>query len=550
MAVIAVYGQVIQSQFVSLDDYLHVVDNPQVRKGITLQGLRWAFTTNHAGNWQPMTWLSHMLDCELYGLNPAGHHMTNLQFHILNTLLLFFVLLQMTGAVWRSAFTAALFAIHPLHVESVAWISERKDVLSAFFGLLAIIAYQGYVKKLYIMNYSLVMLFFCLGLMAKPMLVTLPFVLLLLDYWPLNRFQHSKQALQSDIRVSLQKQRLFRLILEKIPLLIPVAISILLTLWSQKSYQAIRSLEIYPVNIRIANAMVTYVLYIIKGFWPVNLAVFYPHPAGTLQWSQMFGAAFLIIVASIWAVRMSRRYAYLAVGLFWYLGTLIPVIGLIQVGEQGMADRYTYIPLIGIFIIIAWGVADLVDKWGYKKMILGIAAGMSIFSLAVVAWVQVGYWKNNMTLFKRAINVTKYNWLAHNSLGVALSKSGKFDEAMYHFHKALSIRPKDAMAYNNLGSTLAMKGELDGAVLNFKKAVAIAPRYVNALDNLGKALFSQKKYEEAGFYYRRSLQIKPDAANTHYNLGKLLHEQGKVEEAENYFKEAVRINPEYKKMLP
>lgn len=550
MAVIAVYGQVIQHQFISFDDYLHIVDNPHVREGVTLQGLRWAFTTYHAGNWQPMTWITHMLDCGLYGLNPAGHHWTNLQFHILNTLLLFILLQQMTGAVWRSAFVAALFAVHPLHVESVAWIAERKDVLSTFFGMLTIIAYQRYVKKSNIVNYFLVMLFFCLGLTAKPMLITLPFLLLLLDFWPLNRFQHSRRALQSDIRVSLHRQRLFRLVMEKIPLLIPVTISILLTLWAQKSYKAIGSLETYPINVRIANALVSYVLYVVKGFWPIKLAVFYPYSGVALKWWQTCGSAFLIVGSSIWALRMSRRYAYLAVGLFWYLGTLIPVIGLVQVGKQGMADRYTYIPLIGIFIIIAWGIADLVDRWRFKRTILAIAAGMVIFSLSVVAWFQVGYWKNNLTLFKRAINVTKDNWLAHNSLGVALSKIGKFDEAIYHFHRVLSIRPKDAMAYNNLGSTLAMKGELDKAVLNFRKAVAITPDYVNALDNLGKALFSQKKYEESGFYYRKALQIKPDSANVHYHLGKLLFEQGKVEEAENHFKVAVLINPDYKKILP
>lgn len=549
MAVIAVYGQVIQHQFVSFDDYLHIVDNPHVREGLTLQGLKWAFTTNHAGNWQPMTWISHMLDCELYGLNPAGHHWINLQFHILNTLLLFILLQQMTGAVWRSAFVATLFALHPLHVESVAWIAERKDVLSTFFGILTIIAYQCYVKKLHFVRYSIVMLLFCLGLMAKPMLITLPFLLLLLDFWPLNRFQHTQGALQPENRVPLYRQRFFRLVLEKIPLLIPVIISVLLTFWSQQSYKAVGSLEAYPVNVRIANALVSYVMYLVKGFWPVKLAVFYPHSGGTLKWWQTFGSAFLIVGASIWAVRMSRRYAYLAVGLFWYLGTLIPVIGLVQVGVQGMADRYTYIPLIGIFIIIVWGAADLVDRWRYKKMILAVAAGVGIFPLAVVAWFQVGYWENSLTLFKRAISVTKDNWLAHNSLGVALSKTGKFDEAIYHFHRTLSIRPKDAMAYNNLGSTLAMKGELDEAILNFRKAVAITPGYVKALDNLGKALFSQKKYDEAYPYFRRALQLKPDCASAHYHLGKLLFEQGEVEEAKNHFLAAVLIDPDYKKML-
>ena len=550
MTVIAVYGKVITYQFVSFDDYLHIVENPHVREGISLQGLRWAFTTNHAGNWQPLTWISHMLDCELYGLNPAGHHWINIQFHILNTLLLFILLQQMTGSVWRSAFVAALFAVHPLHVESVAWISERKDVLSTFFGILTIIAYQHYVKKSHFISYSIVMLLFCLCLMAKPMLTTLPFLLLLLDFWPLNRFQYAHGALQSENRMSLHRKRLLRLFLEKIPLLIPVMISVLLTFWSQRSYKAVGSLEAFPVNARIANALVSYVMYLVKAFWPVKLAVFYPHPGGTLKWWQIFGSAFLIIGASIWAVRMSRRYAYLAVGLFWYLGSLIPVIGLVQVGEQGMADRYTYIPLIGIFIIIAWGAADLVDRWRLKKMILAVAAGVVIFSLIAIAWFQVGYWKNNLTLFKHAINVTKDNWLAHNSLGVALSKIGKFDEAIYHFHRTLSIRPNDAIAYNNLGSTLAMKGELEEAVLNFRKAVAIVPNYVNAIDNLGLTLFSQKKYEQSQLCFKKALQLKPNCASAHYHLGKLMFEQGDIEEAKNHFRAAVLINPKYKKLLP
>jgi len=550
MAVITVYWQVIQHQFISFDDYLHIVDNPHVREGLTLQGLKWAFTTNYAGNWQPMTWISHMLDCELYGLNPSGHHWINLQFHILNTLLLFILLQQMTGdAVWRSAFVAALFGVHPLHVESVAWIAERKDVLSTFFGILTIIAYQRYVEKSNVVNYCIVILLFCFGLMAKPMVITLPFLLLLLDFWPLNRFQHPHGALQPENRVSLHWKRLFRLVLEKIPLLFPVMISILLTFWSQQSYKAVGSLEAYPVDVRIANALVSYVMYLVKGFWPFKLAVFYPHPGDTLKWWQTFGSSLLIIGAFIWAVRMSRRYAYLTVGLVWYLVTLIPVIGFVQVGEQGMADRYTYIPLIGIFIIIAWGAADLVHGWRYKKLILAAAAGVSIFSLIVVAWFQVGYWKNNLTLFKHAIKVTEDNWLAHNSLGVALTKIGKFDEAIFHFHKTLIIRPKDAIAYNNLGSTLAKKGELDEAILNFRKAVAIIPGYVNALDNLGKALFSKKKYEEAYICYRRAIQLKPDCASAHYHLGKLLFEQGKVEEAKNHFKAAVLINPDYKKMF-
>ena len=313
-AILGVYGQIVNHDFISLDDELHVIDNRRVREGVTAEGIKWALTTNYAGNWQPLTWLSHMLDCQLYGLNPMGHHWTGLLFHMANSLLLFIILQQMTGALWRSALVAALFALHPLHVESVAWVSERKDVLSTFFGMLTIMAYLGYVRQQRWFNYMLVFFFLCLGLMAKPMLVTIPFILLLLDFWPLNRLRSDNTVFHSNAGTALARQRKLKLFLEKIPLLVPVTITVALTLWSQQSYHGIASLENYPMNVRIANALVSYVHYVAKAFWPFNLAVYYPHPGDTLPMWQALGAMVLVVGASFGMVRVSRRYAYMAGG--------------------------------------------------------------------------------------------------------------------------------------------------------------------------------------------------------------------------------------------
>jgi len=549
MAILAVYGQIIHHDFISLDDELHVINNRRVREGLTVEGIKWALTTNYAGNWQPLTWLSHMLDCQLYGLNPMGHHWTSLQIHMANTLLLFFILQQMTGALWRSALVAALFALHPLHVESVAWVAERKDVLSTFFGMLTIMAYLGYVRQQRLFNYMFVLLFLCLGLMAKPMLVTFPFILILLDFWPLNRFYYHNAVFQPDAGTALKRQRPLQLILEKIPLLIPVAITAVLTLWSQQSYKGVASLATYPLSVRIANALVSYVHYVVKAFWPLNLAVYYPHPGDTLSMWQILGAMLLVAGVSFCTVRISKRYAYMAVGLFWYLGALVPVIGLIQIGTQAMADRYTYIPMIGIYIIIAWGVFDLVAGWRYKRIVLTVAAGAVFSILMMVAWVQVGYWQNSRTLFRHAVDVTKNNWLAHNSLGVALLNEKKNDEAIFHFKKTLSIKPDDVLAYNNIGSALAEQGELDEAVLYFNKALTVKPDYVTALDNLGKALFYAGNYQEAEFYYKKAIRLKPDYASAHYNLGNLLARQGKIKDAVVHYTRAVNINPEFAKSL-
>ena len=417
IAILIPYRQAINFDFVGYDDELYVTKNLNVQKGFTAEGVKWAFTTFHSANWHPITWLSHILDCELYGLNPMGHHWTSLQIHLTNTLLLFFILQYMTGALWRSVFVAALFALHPLHVESVAWVAERKDVLCTFFGMLTISAYIMYVKKRNLLRYSLVFIFLSLGLMAKPMLVTLPFLLLLLDFWPLER---------------LRSETVSRLILEKVPLLVPVVISSCLTFMAQQSSGAVKPLESFSLTVRVANAFVSYASYVVKAIWPHNLTVFYPHPGNALPLWQVLGAILLVGGACVPAIRSLKKYPYIAVGLFWYLGMLVPVIGLVQVGQQAMADRYTYIPMTGLFIIIAWGFSDLSTKWHYRKIVLTLFAVIILLVLAVSTFFQLGYWRNSVALFERAVSITENNYLAHNNLGAALLEKGKFDKAVLH----------------------------------------------------------------------------------------------------------------------
>ncbi|MBW1942187.1 MAG: glycosyltransferase family 39 protein, partial [Deltaproteobacteria bacterium] len=370
LVILIVYKQIIGFDFIGFDDELYITENKIVQKGFTVEGVKWAFKTFYASNWHPLTWLSHMLDCEIYGMNPSGHHLTNLQLHIANTLLLFFILNYMTGMRWRSVLVAALFAIHPLHVESVAWVAERKDVLSTFFGFLAIGTYCRYVNKTNLIYYFLTFLFLGLGLMAKPMLVTLPFVLLLLDLWPLKRIQYENLDPHSRIISISGFQIPYFVILEKIPLFLLVITSSMVTIVAQQSQGAVESFEALSAVSRISNAFVSYIKYIVKMLWPDQMAIFYPHPVNSLPLWQVMLSVLLILIGTLWAIRAVKKRPYITVGWFWYIGTLIPVIGLIQVGQQALADRYTYIPLIGLFIIVAWGVPDLLGKMRYRKSIV------------------------------------------------------------------------------------------------------------------------------------------------------------------------------------
>ena len=545
-AIIITYGQVRNFDFVDFDDGEYITENSQVQKGLTIEGLIWAFTSFHAANWHPMTWFSHMLDCELYGLNPMGHHWTNIQLHMANTLLLFLILQMMTGAIWRSAFVAGLFALHPLHVESVAWVAERKDVLSTFFWLLTMLAYLRYVKKPVLIRYFMVLLFFVLGLMSKPMLVTLPFVLLLLDLWPLGRFRFEHNRLsQSSGKTCFDFKGASRLIVEKIPFFILVVISCSLTFFAQKGGGALVPLASLSLKPRIANALISYVSYVFKAIWPGNLAVYYPYPADTFPVWQICGAALLIVGVFIGAIYLLKEYSYIAVGLFWYFGTLIPVIGLVQVSDQAMADRYTYIPLTGLFIIVAWGVSDLLVKWHYQKIFLGVSAVIILSALTVCTFFQASHWRNTITLFKNAVKVTENNYKALNNLGAALIDKGKPDEALLYFAEALRINPQKTDARNNLANVLSAQGKLDEAVSHYKEAIRINPEHADAHYNLANVLSAQRKLDEAVLHYKEAIEINPEYAKAYYHLGNILINQKKVKEAMFHFAEAIRINPDY-----
>jgi tetratricopeptide (TPR) repeat protein len=547
VAIIIAYAQASNFDFVDFDDGSYITENSHVQEGLTVESIIWAFTAFHSANWHPLTWFSHMLDCQLYGLNPMGHHWTNVQFHIANTLLLFFIFFKMTGALWRSAFVAALFALHPLHVESVAWVSERKDVLSTFFGLLMIIAYYRYVKLPCLKNYMLVIILFSLGLMAKPMLVTFPFVLLLLDYWPLKRFKLINNGAQPDGTPVFVRQPSFRLVLEKVPLFIMVVISSILTFLAQQSENALVPLESLSVKTRIANALISYISYVLKAVWPRNLAVYYPHPVDTLPFWQICGAALLISTACIWAIRTSKKYPYIAVGLFWYLGTLLPVIGLVQVSDQAMADRYTYIPLIGLFIIVAWGVSDLLVKWHYRKIFFGVSVVIILSALTARTFSQASHWRNTITLFENAVKVTENNYRALNNLGNALVDKGKYDEAVLHFTEAIRINPQKTDARNNLASVLFLQGNADEAIIYYNEILNTHPQETDTRNNLANVLFSQGKPNEAIFHYNKILQTNSEYADVHCNLAYVLSTQGRFEEAELHYREALRIDPKYLK---
>jgi len=525
LTTLVVFWQGVENDFTNFDDNQYVTENQQVQAGLTWKNLIWAFTTTHSVNWHPLTWLSHMLDCQLYGLNPAGHHLTNVLLHSASTVLLFLVLQWMTGARWRSAFVAALFALHPLHVESVAWVAERKDVLSTFFWMLTLWAYAWYVYRPTIIRYLLTLLCLVLSILAKPMAVTLPFVLLLLDYWPLNRLVLNQQADDKDALVdkeslSPDSGRWFasKVVVEKLPFFFIAAAAGILTLFIQHSSGAAKSLVQYPFTDRITNALVSYVSYIGKMIWPQNLAAFYPHPGQSLTMWQAALAGLLLVIVSVVVIRAGRRYPYLPVGWFWYVGTLVPVIGLIQSGDQGMADRYTYIPLIGLFIIITWGVSEFGKNWRHRRIVLALTASTLLLALSICTLLQIRHWKNDITLFTHAINVTEDNFVAHNNLGAALARQGKLKDAVPHFIEALRISPDYERAHFNLGLARDKQGAVDEAFVHFSEALRVKPDYPEAHNGLGVALARQGRLEEAIAHFRAALQLQPDNGMARANL--------------------------------
>jgi len=535
LVTLLVYLPVRQHSFLRFDDADYVTDNGMVQSGLTWAGIKWAFTTFHSCNWHPLTWLSHMLDVQLFGAGPAGPHLVNVLFHAANTVLLFVLLRRLTGALWRSALVAALFALHPLHVESVAWVAERKDVLSGFFFLLTLLAYAHYVERSKVQSprskvfYWLVWLGFALGLMSKPMLVTLPLVLLLLDYWPVQRFNGSTV------------QRLF---LEKIPFFLLSAMSCAVTFVAQKQGGAVRSLTSFSVGERVGNALASYAQYLVKMFWPVDLAIFYPHPG---QWpaAQVVLAAILIAGSCLVIVWFARRLPFAVTGWFWFLGMLIPTIGLVQVSNQSMADRYTYLPSIGVFIILAWGAGEAFVRWRLPKAVIGIATGLVLIACAVRTGDQLRYWRDGERLFRHALAVTDRNFVAENNLGNVLLDKGQVDEAMTHYQKALELQPRYADACNNLGSALLEKNRVDEAITCYQKALELQPDYALAHNNLGNALLRKGQVDEAIAHYQKSLAIQPDYANAWNNLGTAFRQKGHLDEAITDYCKALKIHPNH-----
>ena len=602
LATLAVYWPVTQFDFINYDDIDYVTENRIVRQGLTWHGVAWAFQTVHAANWHPLTWLSHMLDVQIFGLQPSPHHLVNLLFHIANTILLFLLLRRMTSALWRSAFVAALFALHPLHVESVAWVAERKDVLSTFFGLLSIWAYAAYVEKSKVQSpksevrspksevqspkskvmgasatqhasrstlhaprfYLLSLLLFAFSLMSKPTLVTLPFLLLLLDWWPLRRFQLKAQ--DSKLKTSLPFLR------EKVPFLALSLASAFITLAVQGRGGAVRSLQNLPIVDRVTNALVSYVLYLLKTFWPAHLAVFYPHPVERPWWQALTAAALLALI-SAGAIR-ARRHPFLLTGWFWFLGMLVPVIGLVQVGAQALADRYSYLPLVGIFILLVWGMAQACARWPRARIPLVALAAASVLACAAASRRQVTYWQNTTRLFQHALAVTSDNWLAHVNYGAALERQNKFDEALAHFQTgfqletAVKINPDLASIRYDLGTALGRKGKLDDAREHLLRAIELEPDMAKAHHNLASILTLQGDLDGAITQYQETLRLDPDYAEARTNLatvqlqrrqwevaavryssGEALLKQQRTKDAVEQFHAALQFRPDWPEVL-
>jgi Tfp pilus assembly protein PilF len=498
LSTLAVYWQVRSYDFVNFDDPDYVSQNNNVQSGFSLDSIKWAFSTGHAANWHPLTWLSHMLDWQIFGAHAGGPHLTNLLLHIANILLLFAVLKRMTGALWRSAFVAALFALHPLHVESVAWVAERKDVLSTSFWMLTMAAYVRYVTRPRMSSYLLTLVVFALGLMAKPMLVTLPFVLLLLDYWPLGRLQnrlaveHAPRHKSQMSDALIPKRSFYKLVLEKIPFVVITVASSIITFIVQRKIGAVATTRQFPFISRIANAFASYMIYIRKMFWPSRLAMFYPYPHKDDLVLQAAIAIAVLLVISLAVLYHMRSRRYLLTGWLWYLGTLVPVIGLVQVGDQAYADRYTYIPLTGLFIVIAWGLPDVLAKWRFRRIALAGSAIVILLALSFTAHRQQSYWSDTITLCEHAIDVTEDNHKAHYSMMAELFYWGEVEEAVRHGREAVRIRPNYEKALGGLAAALAQQGKTEEAVMYYNKALLRNPDMVFCANNLAMILATHK----------------------------------------------------------
>lgn len=582
LAVAVVYGQLRTHGFIHYDDLDYVITNRHVQGGLTMEGAQWAFTTRFHRQWHPLTWLSHMTDCALFGMHPGRHHLVSAFFHLANTLLLFLFFTRLTGAPVRSAVVAALFALHPAHVEPVAMVADRKDLLSTFFMLLSMHAYIGYLKRRGLFRYGLILVSFVLGIMAKAVIVTLPIVLLLLDYWPLSRFgrrdprPHQSGDGSAKAMHGYGKKRFPGLLSEKCILFVPMLIGALVAILTRNPNHPLLRL---PTDHQISNGLVSYIMYIGKTLWPVNLAVIYPPPDPFAPW-QVLGSGLLLLVITAMVLLWRKKRPYLVTGWGWYLLTLLPVIGLLGfMGPHRMADRYTYVPLLGLFIMAAWGVPDLLGRWRPGRALMPALTGVLGFVMMAAAWIQVGYWQNSLTLFGHAAQVTSGNSAALNNLGMGYaeqgdtrkaeehflkaltfdpdfvpahlnvgtlySRQGNLEKAEDHFMQVLRITPEHAGAHNNLGLILGQKGRLVEATAHFKQAVQKSPKEAGMLYNLGNALLFQGQPEAAADYLAAAVDARPEFAQAHHALGYALTLLGKPEMAAGHFKEAIRLDPSY-----
>jgi tetratricopeptide (TPR) repeat protein len=558
------FYQITQSEFINYDDGEYVTENKHIRGGLTVEGMVWAFTAGHSGNWHPLTWISHMVDVQIFGLHPGWHHLINLLFHLANTLLLFFILCRMTRALWQSAFVAALFALHPLHVESVAWVAERKDVLSTFFWMLTMGTYVFYVARPGLIRYLVVILFFTLGLMAKPMLVTLPFILLLLDYWPLQRplqkepsrkvLPLPKKEKSKGVPTALggpvqpagsQWSLVYPLLVEKIPFFILAIFSSIITYLVQSQGGAVSSLQTLPLGARIANAFIAYIAYIAKMIWPMNLAVLYPHPGSRPFW-QVLGAAIALILLTVLVFRRAKKHPFGVVGWLWYLISLVPVIGIIQVGSHSMADRYTYVPLIGLFVIVAWGITELTRSWPYRTQTLITLSVLSLFCLTFLTWRQVGYWRNNITLYDHTLEVTDRNSIIYSNRGLAYSNSlGRNAEAIIDFNKAIEISPSLTKTYNNRGLSYDHLGNFQQAMRDFDKAIELDPGFAAVYNNRGITYRHLSNFQQAIGDFDKAIELDPGYAAAYNNRGIAYGNLGNPQQAMRDFDKAVELDPRY-----
>ncbi len=541
IAVMGTYWPVQKYDFVNFDDDEYVFNNPHVKTGLTLKNVVWAFTKGYAANWHPLTWISHMVDCEFFGLNAGGHHLINLYIHLANTLLLFFLLKKMTGATWRSAFVAALFALHPLHVESVAWISERKDVLSTFFFLLTLWAYQDYSIKPRLGGYFFVVLWFIMGLMSKPMLVTLPVVLLALDFWPLKRIEFGRSVSGKNLILKVKETLALcrNVVLEKVPLLLLSLASGTITIIAQKNENAISQIHF---KIRLLHAIISYVQYIASMLFPFHLSVYYPYPKVTHLWQALVCFCMLLFI-TIAAVRQKKPRAWFISGWLWYLVTMIPVIGFLQVGNQGRADRYTYLPLIGLFIIISWGGAAVFKKWPIFKAPLVVSALAVVLTITVLSRYQLHYWQNGLTLFARTLSATKENVLAHINFGAALfNLQGNADSALYHLEESVRIHPNYLDKYDQ-GLIFGKTKRLNKAVVSISEAIQFDSTHAEAYFSLGEAYKLMENDSAAIRPLIKAVMLKPDYWQAYHCLGVIMYGQDSLDKALSYFNKELAGNP-------